>query len=77
MQLNSFLLNPSWRLNILTKEQFFQNPHNNTVLLVQTTLISDPGLRFGKLQNNIDDFYSNITAQFDTDNRIQIKCQDI
>ena len=46
---------------------------------MHTTLVSDPGLKFGRLQTDIDDFYSNFTDQSDTarTGNIQTKGQDI
>ena len=64
MQLNSFFIESILQTTYFDKKKhFFQNPHNKTVLLMHTTLVSDQGLRFGKLQTCIDDFYSNFTAQ--------------
>ena len=57
----------------MTKELFFQNPLFKAVLLVHTTLVFDLGLRFGKLQTDIDDFYSNFTNQLDTDGTVNIR----
>ena len=44
----------------------FRNPLKKTGFLVHISFVSDLGLRFGKLQIDLDDFYSNFTDESDT-----------
>ena len=60
--LNSFSLIASWRTDILKKEQPLKNSHKSAVFLVYNSYVSDPGLRFGKVQTDLDYFYSKFIA---------------
>ena len=50
----------------MRKEQLYQNPHKKAVFSVHISFDSDPWLRFGKLQNDLDDFYPKCTDKSNT-----------
>ena len=50
----------------MKKEQLYQNSHKKAGFLVHISFESDPWLRFGKLQSDLDDFYFKCTNKSDT-----------